>query len=130
MDLAKLKANDKSNDGVWCPIMFVDGTKTDASMKLAGTDSKVYRDKQREITSNRITEMSKGGGRAKVSTEEIEESAVELLSACILDWEGFESKGAEYPLTHENAKALLMENAWIKEQVDAFVGDRRNFLSL
>ena len=129
MDLSKVRAIEKADEGAWLDIMFVDGSETDVRIKLAGFDSIAYRDKQREISKRRIDRMQ-SRKRNPLTPEEIEDQATELLAACVLDWEGLENEGTTFPCNTENAVKLLRENLWIKEQVDVFVGDRSNFLAL
>jgi len=129
MDLSKINAIQKADEGAWLTLLFVDGTELDVKIKIAGMDSMVYRDKQRVISKRRIDRMQ-SRKRNPLTPEEIEDQGTELLVACILDWKGLENKGVKFPCNPENAEKLLKENLWIKEQVDAFVGDRNNFLAL
>lgn len=129
MDLAKIKAIEKAEAGVWVPLIFVDGTELDSEFLIVGTDSKVYLRKQREIANRRIEQVQKNRKKI-ISQDEIETQNIELLAECILDWKNVDYNGKPLECTTENKIMILTENAWIREQVDRIAGDRRNFLSL
>jgi len=92
-------------------------------IKLAGMDSSAYRAKERQQMNRRINKMSRGG---KADAGTIETDAVERLAAVTIDWTLF--IGGEYlKCGEEAARALYSSKPWIREQADAFVGDRANF---
>ncbi len=129
MDLAKIKAVEKAEAGFWMPLIFVDGTELDTKFLVAGIDSRIYLEKQREIANRRI-EYAQKNRKKKISREEIEAQDIELLATCIIDWENVEYNEKPLDCTLENKIMVLTENAWVREQIDVAIGDRRNFLSL
>jgi hypothetical protein len=52
---------------------------------------------------------------------------LEVLAACILDWQGFTADGQPYPYTRDNAIALLRDVPWIREQVQMAHNDHALF---
>ncbi len=129
MDLAKIKAVEKAEAGFWMPLIFVDGTELDTKFLVAGIDSRIYLEKQREIANRRI-EYAQKNRKKKISREEIEGQDIELLATCIIDWKNVEYNEKPLDCTLENKIMVLTENAWVREQIDVAIGDRRNFLSL
>lgn len=53
----------------------------------------------------------------KLDLDDAVEFNVEVLAGCITDWEGFTADGQPFPYTRENARVLLREVQWIREQV-------------
>lgn len=49
--------------------------------------------------------------------DEIEDFAIESALVRIISWRGFEEDGKKLEFTQENAKRILKEHPWIREQV-------------
>ena len=93
-------------------------TQEGVTITVAGTYSSRYRratDAQRE-------RMLKSR-RASLTGEQLNRQQLELVAACIISWEGFTAEGKPYPLTKENAVALLDNAPWIREEVESAMGD-------
>lgn len=127
MDLSKLEMQESA----WLILLHpTTGLPTDIRIHLVGTDSARYRDYERKISNRRLKQsLRRGGPRHIVTREELDEEAIDMFVTCTLEWENMVEKGKEQECTPENVKRIYTENLWIREQVDAFIGDRSNFLS-
>lgn len=131
---------EKSNEGSW---MNVKDPETGADMKegedlvrikLAGVDSKIYREAETELQ-NLLMEraLSKKGRKVKTPRLTPEERCVRELELAIkltLDWENVVLQEGEKAAkrTDENVRLVYENVPEILEQVYDFVGDRANFL--
>ena len=120
MDIANLNTMKAADEGAWLELKHpATGEKLGASIKLAGADSAIFRNKKREISNRRIN------AKSPATIEQIESEGLELLASCVIDWGKLQINGA----TPTDAKAVFSEYAWIKEQADEFIGERANFLA-
>jgi hypothetical protein len=103
-----------------------DGEGKEAYIDLYSGDSEQARRHYRAVTRRRLALK-----RAKVSPEEIEAEAVELLCALTAGWYllDLEGKPLEVEFTADNARELygLAAVAWLRDQVDEYIADRGNF---
>ena len=131
-DLSVLGTTD---DGVTMELRHpVDGSvlmngTAPVSITLTGEDSAAYRRVEREQNNRRLKDLSRGRKR-DLTDEELEASAIERLAACTVAWHGIVLDGDNLACTELNARRLYGESrlAWVREQVNEFVRDRRNFL--
>jgi hypothetical protein len=107
-------------------LLFADEAKTKpVEIELHGTSSKNYR--------NAITAMQNRAlkrGKKQASAEVMREEGIELLVACSAKANNF-SYGGKPVLDEDTFRALYGDAkfSWLKEQVDAALGDNSNFLS-
>jgi hypothetical protein len=91
-------------------------------------DSQIRRRHEREVTRRRYNMR----GRGKLTPEETEAEATDLLVALTADWYLLTPNGVplDLPFTPENARRLYDAPVarWIREQVDEFSADRGNFM--
>jgi hypothetical protein len=128
-DLSKLDTGEAAEKGAVLEILHpTENTLLGIKITLAGADSDLYRQTVNKSVNKRVQRM-KPGQSLPFTAEEQEESGLVLLATCTLAWEGVVLDGTELPCTKENAKTVYKRFHWIKEQVDAFIGDRANFLS-
>ena len=106
-------------------LLFADEAKTKpVEIELHGTSSKEYR--------NAITAMQNRAlkrGKKQASAEVMKEEGIELLVACSAKAKNFSYGGK--PVGDDEAFRTLYGDAkfsWLKEQVDAGLGDVSNFL--
>lgn len=93
---------------------------------LRSRDSQSYRAKQHEMTNAALTRRNK-----KVTAQQIEAQAVELMVACGVGWEGIEdSNDKPVKFSPEKFEEYLTKEGfeWFREQVDEFINNRANFL--
>lgn len=100
------------------------GEPTGLKLTLAGPDSLTQR-RSRLQMSDELAELARADGT--VSAEEREKAAIASLARCVLRWQIIQS-GKELACNHANIVRLLSV-AWVREQVDAFAGNRANFMA-
>lgn len=129
-DLSELDTAKASNDG-FDVSLYHPGTNADLGIKIRvlGKDSDEFRKVSNAQNKRRMDRMSRGGFRNPTpSPEELEQNGIELLAACTVGWSGVVLDGKSLAFSKDNAKALYSRFPWIKEQVDAAIGDRANFI--
>jgi len=116
-----------NEDGSEMPVLhpvtmepLLDENGQAATIRLAGMDSAAYRKATNAITNKRI----KGGKLVKFTAERIESDALDLICECTLQWSGITVDG-EVPKT---AKELYSGRKWLRDQADAWIHDRANYL--
>ena len=135
MDLSNLDVSKKAEDGAILelehpvtgdPLINEDSGEA-VSIIVLGTDSKTYREKQREYQRKRLSKMTKKRGKEMDLTMS-DEDACDLLATCTIGWEHMVENGEELEFSKEAAYKLYMKYHWIREQVDVFIADRENFI--
>jgi hypothetical protein len=90
-------------------------------------DSEIARKHQRAVQRRRLAMR----GRMKITPEELEAEATEILAALTAGWYLVDLKGnvIDLPFTQENARELYANPAvgWLREQLDESTADRSNF---
>lgn len=105
------------------PLADDEGNKV--IINVYGTASKEYRDAVRAMQNRQLKR-----GNKKATAAEIQEEGVELLVAVSESAENLELDGQ--PVSSPASFRTLYSNpeySWVREQVDAAVGDIGNFLS-
>jgi hypothetical protein len=94
------------------------------TITLRGVDSAEFQQAQRSVLNRRLERTN-----AVQTAEKIEQEAIELLVSVTVDWEGIVVEGKEIKFTPDLARLLYADKRfpWIKEQVEVFISDRRNF---
>jgi hypothetical protein len=127
MDLKQLDTKQRSNEGVMMDIVYPgSGEATGVRIRVAGIDSDRFNEFARQRSKQAVQHAASGGKKE----EDSEDYAVDLLAACTIDWEGVEYDGQELECTRENAKWVYTEFPAIRRQVNRFIMQERNFLSL
>lgn len=98
------------------------------TLSLAGMDSDRYRAADRENTNNRL-KLRASGARVKMTAEELEAEALEIIVACTVGWTGVFDDGEEVPFSAANVRTLYTKVPWLRQQADVFIHDRANFLN-
>ena len=117
-----------SDDGQWLTIVLPNGKDTDIRIKLAGVDSDVYRTAESKYINTAREKYLQGKG----SLEGQQEAGIKVLAACTLEWEGITQDGQPVACKFETAYQLYKNSklAFIREQVDQFINNRKNFLAV
>jgi hypothetical protein len=99
------------------------GEKNDkpVTITVAGTYSSRYRRASEAIRDKNMKRSKRPDG------QDVDANALEVQAACMIAWEGFENAGQPFPLTKQNAIAVLDQCPWIREQVDAAMFDHAAF---
>lgn len=112
-------------------ILSIVHPKTGADLgiriKVISPDSPQYRKLGNIIKNRNLQALRKG--RNGLTSEAIDEGAIELLVGAVVSWEGVVWGGQPMECTSANVRQLFDSCPWIKEQVDEFVGDRGNFMA-
>lgn len=96
---------------------------------LKGLDSEVFRKLTRKFADKRIEGMMKGRrGVATLTSSMMEDEQVQVLTACTIGWKGLVMNGKPFEFSPANAKTLYNQFSWLRDQVDEFINDRKNFL--
>ena len=132
MDLSKLDMKEAASRGALMVLRHPasgeelradDGS--DMCIELLGMDSPEYRQLIRAAASRNVSR-----GRKRPSPELLEQEAITLLAGVTKGWSGIVVDGENLSFSQEAAKQLYTDYAWIREQVDEFVGERGNFLMI
>jgi hypothetical protein len=90
-------------------------------------DSEIARKHQRAVQRRRLAMR----GRMKITPEELEAEATEILAALTAGWYLVDLKGnmIDLPFSQDNARELYGNPAvgWLREQLDESTADRANF---
>lgn len=110
------------------PLKDDDGTTV--TITLQGADGEKFRDRQRRTFDDQLQgrRRRKSKSPSPKSAEELESESVELLADLTVEWHGIGLDGASLECSWDNAVAVYQRFPWIREQADAFVVDRGNFL--
>lgn len=135
MDLATIDTVKGANAGVDVKI-YHPGTNEDigVNIRVLGKDSDEFQRISRAQQKRRMDKLTKGGFRgANIPLESIEQDAIDLLASLTKGWKQEDKStitldGEELACTKENAVAVYERFPWIKEQIDAAIGDRANFI--
>ena len=142
MDLSKLNTAKGSEQGYELQLTNpATGADLGVYITVLGRDSLEFKKLQGEHSRKRIAKMHKAGIARGVDVAEIEKETIEVLSACTKSWRTIETvdgKPVSNPIlilgkerlefSRDAAARVYTEYSWIKEQIDAAVADRANFL--
>lgn len=100
------------------------------TISLLGEDSKEYQEAKRRMGDKRLNDAIEALKRRnrKLSSEEIEKDTLDLLVECTVGWDGLYFNSSQTEFSKEAAKLLYTDNSWIRDQAEAFIGDRANFM--
>lgn len=131
MDVSKFAAQAEAGavlelkDPAGEPLLKSDGEPI--TITLAGTESKRWK-KARNVVGNKYLKATARNNpqQARSFEDGLDDMAFQL-AAVTMAWDGIEIDGQPLECNPANAKRLYLESDTIREQVDLFVGDRRNF---
>lgn len=104
----------------------VTGQSLGMKIQVLSIDCDEYRKEAMRLQNENIRYYRKN--RGKTTAERIAQEALDLLVAVTVGWQGLLENGQPVPFTKENCQRIYTDYPFIKEQVDEFVGDRRNFI--
>ena len=96
-------------------------------IEVYGQDSKHYKQVQHNQTNRRLQKAQRTNSRAMVTAEQQESMGLELLAKCTKKWHIILG-GEEPECTEDKARELYQNYPWVRDQVDAFMHDRKSFL--
>ena len=106
----------------------VTGENTGIKITLLSIDSDEYHKVSMRLQNENIKFARKN--RGKTTAEKLNSDALDLLVGVTVGWTGI-TDGANddpVPFSAENCRKIYTELPFIREQVDEFLGDRRNFI--
>lgn len=101
------------------------GEPTNIKIAVAAPDSEKHRQVSMRIQNEQLKFSLRNKGKA--TAERLAATGLELLVGVTVGWEGIAESGDPLQCTPENVRRVYTELPWIREQVDEFLGDRRNF---
>jgi hypothetical protein len=144
VDLSKLNTAAKADEGAELVLVhpatgdeLVDNTDPKnpkkVSLRLLGTDSETFQTVSHKINNKRLERAAKASGKrgaaAKVlSSESTDAEGLEQLVACTVGWSNVDLNGGPLEFSKDNAHLLYTTLRWVREQAEAFILDRANFL--
>lgn len=102
------------------------GKQTGATITLYGPDSQESQELDAKLSDKRLQRIQQRGGQ-KISSQELNEMMLEKLVGLTREISNFFVKGEAYASNKTNIFNLYHGNPWLREQVQDFLEDRRNF---
>lgn len=120
LNLTKTNFAESAEAGHEFELLLPTGESTGAFIKVRGDQSKTVKAYARKKFNE--FELKKKAARARgkdddLTLEEAEELAIEAAVIRIIGWRGIGDDNGEIAFTEENAKRILKEHSWIREQV-------------
>lgn len=125
-DLSAFDVATPANAGYTLELLDKNKRKTGHTITVLGRDSDSYQSLMQQQNRRRWSRMQKANS-ARMTQEELEEDALDLLAACVKAWSFTLPGGDPFPCNASNAVELFRTAPYIKEQVDEAVADRGNF---
>lgn len=134
MDLNQQDTVKAASEGAWLHLKGPDGVRLfadDATRKkpmrihLLGGDAREVREYRHRLNNKRL---NAGFRQEETTLDQTETDSISMLVECTIKFENIILDGNEVESNPLNAKMLYTRFPWIKEQVDAFIADRLNFL--
>lgn len=134
LDLKVVNVSQQSESGYEFELKLpVVGTPTGAFVTVRGDQSPTVRNynkkKFNEFEVKRKQATRRGREVEDITLEEAEELSIESAINRIITWKGITEGKTEIPFSEENAKRILKEHDWIREQVMEESSNLSNFLS-
>jgi hypothetical protein len=128
LNLASVNTAEKANQGVEMEIEHPGtGEGTGGFLTICGEDSEQHA-KAMNILSRKRMKAQRKTGRVEVIHDDIQDGMVTLAVNCVIGWRGILEDGVEVPFNRANLRRILTTYKFVLEQVNAFIGDRSNFL--
>ena len=133
MDLGKLDLTTEQSAGAWLTLRDPrSGDDLPIRLRLAGAESKAYRDVERSWTDRAIETQQRQGRVKPLKAADLEARGHRLLAAVVMAWEMdgqpyLVIDDKQYACNAENAKLVFARFPWIAAQCDEFIRDPANF---
>lgn len=127
-DFASRDVAAKAEEGAELEVLDpVTGEPVGVYITLAGADSAVHRKAATNVSKRRLNGQ-KGFRNRGWDPEKMQEESIEILATCTLSWKGVLVDGAPLPCSRDNAIKMYTRFPWLREQVEAFISDRSEYL--
>ena len=99
------------------------------SVTVHGPYSPKYKAFVRKQQQSRLQSVSKQHRNTlTITADEIEQGALDLIIACIESWNLSFEGDAVLPLNEENIREVFRQHPWVRDQLDAAMGNAADFL--
>lgn len=125
MDFDSLLTTDAHDEGAEVNILNpITGEETDVFIKVLGIDSIEFQRASRRQRNKMYSRLS-----SKKALDEADDIAeeIEQLAAITVGWRGITKAGKPVKFSAGKCVELYTKSPGLRQQVDRFVGDRRNF---
>ena len=131
MDLMNIGTTKDTTDVVlYNPVnseILLNDDGSEMTITVHGPYSAKYKSISHNQQNRRLMKAQRTGGKLNLTAEEIEASATDLLVKCVDGWNI--TVGGEKPeCTEAKVRELFETLPWVREQVDAALGDAQAFL--
>lgn len=128
-DIAELHTAEAANDGAEMQVRGPDGKPRDCYIMLAGIDAPEWRTRQRTRQRAAIERaIAAASGADMQPAPTADDVDLDDLVAAVRSWRGFTTDGADYECTPDNVRALFTNAPYIRDQADAFIARRSNYI--
>jgi hypothetical protein len=105
---------------------LTDDAGNECALMVVGMESERYIEADRKISNRKLRQLEQRR-KLTLTAEDVEAEALERLAATVVGIEHvvYDGKPLEYS---QDAVRTLLALPWLREQLDAFVGDRANFM--
>lgn len=137
VDLDQFDVLERSNEGIEFELLSPqDGAPTGIFLRVLGQDSDAYQEVMWRQQTAKFAQMAAGGGKLEMDAKENAQNALELICACVTSWSvgrepwtGHIVKGGKkLAATPDNVMAILRSQPSFRNQADAQIHNRANFL--
>ncbi len=131
MDLMNIGTTKETTDVVlYNPVnseLLLNDDNSEMTITVHGPYSSKYKSISHNQQNRRLMKAQRTGGKLNLTAEEIEASALDLLVKCVDGWNI--TLGGETPdCTEAKVREVFEDLPWVREQVDAALGDAQAFL--
>ena len=131
MDLMNIGTTKETTDVVlYNPVnseILLNDDNSEMTITVHGPYSSKYKAISHNQQNRRLMKAQRTGGKLNLTAEEIESSALDLLVKCVDGWNI--TLGGETPdCTEAKVREVFEALPWVREQVDAALGDAQAFL--
>ena len=131
MDLMNIGTTKETTDVVlYNPVnseILINDDNSEMTITVHGPYSSKYKAISHNQQNRRLMKAQRTGGKLNLTAEEIEASALDLLVKCVDGWNI--TLGGETPdCTEAQVREVFEALPWVREQVDAALGDAQAFL--
>lgn len=131
MDLMNIGTTKETTDVVlYNPVnseILINDDNSEMTITVHGPYSSKYKAISHNQQNRRLMKAQRTGGKLNLTAEEIEASALDLLVKCVDGWNI--TLGGETPdCTEAKVREVFEALPWVREQVDAALGDAQAFL--
>jgi hypothetical protein len=131
MDLMNIGTTKETTDvTLYNPVnseILTNEDRSEMTITVYGPYSKKYKTISHAQQNRRLMKAQRTGGKLNLTAEEIEASALDLMVKCVSGWNI--TLGGEQPdCTEAKVREVFEALPWVREQVDAALGDAQAFL--